>query len=463
MLGCPPAALRRMTAIALSLVALAAFTATPAHSQARAKRRGHSAGGGAGGQAGFVKLLDKDAMARGASPTPDGGCIVCGGVTQKGLFAAKLDRLGNVTWENYYGTTGWPIRDESMGYDIRPTTDGGYILTGWKLLPLTGGGTQHIMVVTKLDAKGVVGWEKQFPFKGELSRGVTVRETPDGGFFACGWTPGSYTIQADKKTVEWQYEGGVYVIKLDKNGEKSWDKLLKTIMPQHQEEKSHMAARGTDGYYVAYTYARPEGENGVNYPDATKIVRLSEDGQVVWERELSYELGNWARATGIEGTSDGGAVIVGNTETNKVVQGTRLMGFAVKINHDGNWQWKRLFGRLDEKSCGENRPYSVRQTQDGGLILSGETRASWPKAKYGTAWIVRLGPDGTVLWDKIYGREGTSGYLFSASQAPDGGYVAAGYMDKELSYPYVIKTDANGGAKDEIVTTYSKIYEAAVP
>jgi len=71
----------------------------------------------------------------------------------------------------------------------------------------------------------------------------------------------------------------------------------------------------------------------------------------------------------------------------------------------------------------QDRGFSVRETQDGGYILTGETRSFGDTL--GDVYVIRTGPQGDTLWTRVLGGtrpdRGTS-----VQQVRDGGYIIAG-------------------------------------
>jgi len=84
--------------------------------------------------------------------------------------------------------------------------------------------------------------------------------------------------------------------------------------------------------------------------------------------------------------------------------------YIVKLNSSGQLQWNRTIG-----GPGQNRAYSVVQTNDGGYVVAG-----WGQS-FG-ACFVKLTSEGTVQWTRAL----PIGYpAWSIVQTTDGGYAAA--------------------------------------
>ncbi|MDP2841419.1 MAG: hypothetical protein Q8O17_03985, partial [Candidatus Methanoperedens sp.] len=102
-------------------------------------------------------------------------------------------------------------------------------------------------------------------------------------------------------------------------------------------------------------------------------------------------------------TADGGYIISGSTCLNRTVP---CEGLLIKTDAKGNVEWKRTY-------IGSTR--YVRQTMDGGYIAIGYL---YP---IGDFYLLRTDGNGSALWNRTY-----KGYLKSVLQTGDGGYRAAG-------------------------------------
>jgi hypothetical protein len=94
------------------------------------------------------------------------------------------------------------------------------------------------------------------------------------------------------------------------------------------------------------------------------------------------------------------------------------------------------------------RATSIQQTTDGGFIVAGDNSSlsGFPSQ----VWLVRLDPNGAIVWQKAYGTPGLTSFPFlttpKAKPTPDGGFVVV--SSKDLSpatvAAWVFKVDANG-------------------
>jgi len=123
--------------------------------------------------------------ARDVRPTADGGYVVVGGT---GSFSTngsdngwvlKLDPVGNIVWQKIFGG----LSSSANPSTVRLVPGGGYVLAGWSVL-LTD--YREKVWVVKLDVAGDIVWQKTYGGTREGGSASDVRPTTDGGFIVVG-------------------------------------------------------------------------------------------------------------------------------------------------------------------------------------------------------------------------------------------------------------------------------------
>src|ERR1017187_5093663 len=123
-------------------------------------------------------------------------------------FIQKCDKNGTPEWYQTYGGAGIV----NFFYVVRQTSDGGYIAAG---STSTNGYSSAGAYLVKTDAHGVLSWQKSFGANIYGAYFNDVKETPDHGFVAVGF---SYAID----------ENPLIVVKTDKNGNSLWTKKFRS-------------------------------------------------------------------------------------------------------------------------------------------------------------------------------------------------------------------------------------------
>ncbi|WP_337866045.1 hypothetical protein [Ignavibacterium sp.] len=117
--------------------------------------------------------------------TSDGGFLLAGatssfGAGSRDIWLIKTDQSGNQQWTK---TIGGLSSDGARS--IAKTSDGGYIITGWTLS--YGPGSIGNLWLVKTDSLGNMQWNKFFGGT-DADRGLSVKQTIDGGYIATGYT-----------------------------------------------------------------------------------------------------------------------------------------------------------------------------------------------------------------------------------------------------------------------------------
>jgi hypothetical protein len=312
--------------------------------------------------------------------TADGGFIAVGTTASFGAggwdsWILKLDNQGTVAWQKAYGTA-----KNEWTSSIQQTRDGGYIVAGTKE-PLDSTPQNPLpndVWVFKLNSDGTVVWQKTYGGTGTDSA-KSVRQTADGGYVVAGYTE-SFGL-------------GAWILKLDSNGSVVWQR-------SYGEAWGESIQQTTDGGYIV-----------AGGSDDFWVVKLDGDGAVVWEKTYGGTDGDWLFS--VQQTSDGGYVVAGSTYSFSA--GARDI-WILKLNSDGTVAWQKAYGGVDFEDGN-----AIQQTTDGGFIVAGYTLSFG--AGGDDCWLLKLNGDGTVVWQKTYGRAGADEWADSVQQTADGGFA----------------------------------------
>lgn len=164
------------------------------------------------------------------------------------------------------------------------------------------------------------------------------------------------------------------------------------------------------------------------------FLKLTGDGTIAWQKVIG---GSGSELTySIQEASDGGYIVAGHLEF-LGVGNTDV--WLLKLDPDGEIVWQKAYG-----GSGWEWPYSLARTSDGGYVVAGRTD-SFVGPDRADAWIVKLDSQGTILWQKTYGGSNDE-QAQSIQQTSDGGYIFAGQSyTTAVGYDYwLVKLNDDG-------------------
>ncbi len=297
--------------------------------------------------------------------------------------------------DGWAATYGGNNRDKARS--IQQTRDGGYIVAGGTSSFGAGGGDVWVL---KLRPDGTVEWQKTYG--GDNPDGASsIRQTGDGGYIVAG---GTRSFGAGN--------GDFWVLKLRPDGTIEWQK---TYGGDNQEGAFSIQQTTDGGYIVAGatgSFGAEEDEEDYDF----WVLKLGHDGTVEWQK--AYGGVHLDLADSIQQTSDGGYIVAGST--NSFSAGSNFDFWVLKLAPDGTVEWQKAYGGVQLDLAD-----SIQQTTDGGYIVAGSA-SSFSAESDLDGWVLKLGPDGTVEWQKAYGGVNGNSAL-SVQQTGDGGYIVAGW------------------------------------
>lgn len=298
-----------------------------------------------------------------------------------------------------------------FGRCVRQTTDGGYIIVGDT--DSFGAGNFDVWLI-KTDSEGNILWTETIGGGGE-DRGFSVEQTTDGGYIITGMTS-SYGA------------GGfdIWLIRIDSAGSTLWTKTFGGSFWDWATE----VQQTTDGGYIITGMMQPSFAAGWN----VWLIKTDSNGNSEWTRTFGTE--NTDNGMSVQQTGDGGYIVLADTYS----YGAGSSDFwLIKTDSSGISSWTKTFGGSNSE-----RSHSVRQTDDGGYIITGDTK-SFGAGDY-DVWLVKTDSDGESEWTRTFGgAEEDCGC--SVQQISDGGYIVAGYTESFGAGNFdvwLIRTDDNG-------------------
>ena len=171
-------------------------------------------------------------------------------------------------------------------------------------------------------------------------------------------------------------------------------------------------------------------------PDYILLLKMDAGGNITWQKIFSSGASNYDDGNSVRQTNDGGYIITGATVNLSVSSGMLL----AKTDATGSVLWAKAFGAPGTFNIG----WSVRQTADSGYVIGGQT-VTTPGTNY-NAYMIKTNSTGDTLWTRAYGGSNPD-YARTVQQTGDGGYMLAGYTQSfgaGGSDGYLLKTDSAG-------------------
>lgn len=297
------------------------------------------------------------------------------------------------------------------GRCVEFTSDGGYIISGHTTTYSNGFADLYVI---RTDAMGDTIWTKKYGGSG-VEHGYTISKTSDGNYIIAGVTSSNSGNGQD-----------AYLIKIDEAGNMLWEKSYGGTGDDRIEAAYETADGGI--IMVGNTNSAPSTS-----PDVF-LIKADANGNEQWTKRFGgagFDNGNV-----VQPTSDGGYVIIGQTYSYGAGSGDYWL---IKTDASGNKEWDKMFGGpgLDE---GKN----IRQTSDGGFIITGDTDSYGAGAD--DIYFIKTDAGGNMAWSKVIGSPEKEASKM-IEECPDGGYIIAG-ITRGFNFVnpngWLIKTDASG-------------------
>lgn len=318
------------------------------------------------------------------------------------LYSYQSIQAQDILWEKSYGG-----KHADYLFDVIPTPDYGFILTGSSLSKKTGNKTEDNRGdldywVWKMDEKGELDWQKSFGGTGQdLLRCVVL--TYEGGFLLAGSSESNQGL--DKKENS-NGESDFWIIKLNAKGGEEWQK---TIGGSGQDELTALVKTKDGGFLIGgSSNSEKSGDKsddsygGMDY----WVIKLDAKGELIWQKTLGGNYNDELRSIAL--SEDGGYIIGGSS--NSADNGTKTQKnigksdyWVVKLDKDGNEQWQKTIG-----GSGDDQLCVVYTSQDGNYLLAGNSISESGNDKRSSNesgtdfWVLKLDKEATILWQETY-------------------------------------------------------------
>lgn len=299
----------------------------------------------------IIECADKSFVVVGTSST----------TTNNPIRVVKLSPNGTVIWNKIYGAL-------AEAFDIVEVPGQGYLIAGQTSAnsgDVSGNHGSSDVWLLKIDTNGGKEWQKCLG--GSKADGATgLKLAPDNGIIITGWT---YSKDGDVSPINnaTTYTTDAWIVKTDNLGNIQWQKCLGSS-DSDKFESVHVTA---DGNFVAVGYLGTNLGNGRIQRDAL-VAKFGPSGNILMQN--TYGGSNWDAAVDIISGDNDDLVIVGySASIDGQVIGVRgdsdIWVFALSPTGEIRWQ-KCLGGSKEEKG------YGISRASDGGYVVVGNTQSN---------------------------------------------------------------------------------------
>jgi hypothetical protein len=288
-----------------------------------------------------------------------------------------------------------------------------------------------------LGAQGQVKFDKTNTWR--IGVGPGTQQTSDGGYIMAGTV---FVPVYENDTI---FDGDVFrlgVIKTNAYGDTLWTKLIGIGADTNNLNTSWGYAIGQfpDGSYIIV------GDNEYLGSTNLSFTKLDSNGNILW-----------AKSSDLHGDGIGISDAIMTTDGKMAMVGTLIIDannnyeqcFLMVIDTTGN---ETAGGNYGLASWDNTYLYSIKQTSDGGFIMTGNIY----KDTINSIYLLRTDACGNIIWvDNIGGAGGCVSIGYAVQQTNDGGFLVAGRsgcFSSTYTDEYLVKTDSIGNL------LWSKIY-----
>ena len=347
---------------------------------------------------------------------------------RKGSSKYKNSNTLTIQWQKTIGNNDTVTID-----DVQKTTDGGYILAGYKK------NTQNDSDywIAKLNSNADIEWEKTYGGS-NTDKATCIQQTADGSYIVAGY---SYSVNGNVTN----NNGGsdAWILKLSTNGDIEWQKTYGGSADDYFKSIKQTTDNGYIIVGVTYSNDGNIPNNQGNF-DAW-IIKIDVNGNLEWSKTFGGT--DYEQINNVQQTTNGEYLILGQTES---INGdiTNNHGnidlWIIKLQTNGNLQWQKTYGGsgFDVASC-------IQKTNDGHYIVAGITDSNDGDItnSHGDkdAWVVKIDDLGTILQQTTIGTNGSEG-VNSILQTHNNNFLVVGSSqnaNSNIKNIFIATLDAN--------------------
>lgn len=239
-----------------------------------------------------------------------------------------------------------------------------------------------------------------------------------------------------------------WIIKVDATGDLVWNKNY----GGSQDEVALAVRANLDGSFIVAGYSNSDdgnvsGHHGTISSSDFWVIKLNAIGNIIWKKSFGGSSDEVAQD--VRQTSDGGFIVTGWTNsTDGDVQNVTEQGtkyWIIKLSANGNLEWQKTYSRSLRDIS-----YSIEQTSDNGYVVVGstiETNGDFSNLNSRDYWIVKIDSMGTWEWDRSI-ENFLGDCATSVCQSSFGGIAVIGFANNDYR---LIELDLAGNIENDYI------------
>ncbi len=262
-----------------------------------------------------------------------------------------------------------------------------------------------------------IQWQKNYGGS-FYDKAESIIETNEGGYVIAGHSQSS---NHDLTSNLGNYD--CWIIKINNTGGIVWKK---TLGGSGYDYFRKIIKTPDNGYLCIGESNSPNGDIVAPFGQIDYwVIKINDAGTIEWKKNYGGSSNDWGNSVCL--TNDANYIIAGHSESNDQNSSSQIGGidfWVLKINPTGNIIWKKKYGGLQYDFLS-----SIIQTQDGGYAICGysaSTSGHFLQNMGGLdVWVVKIDVEGNIQWKNNFG-----GSLDDFSRAIiediDGNFVVVG-------------------------------------
>ena len=202
----------------------------------------------------YLLRQDRDQRPYSIQKTSDKGYIITGqnspSTNEYDIFLMKINSDLEHEWDRMSGDFDW--RDDSLGFCVQQTREGGFIITGYTngtdYNDHTNRYNMSDIILIKTNDTGIESWNKTFGEQDSRSVAHSVQQTSDRGYIIAGST--NHNTDGN-----WDY----WLIKTNSLGVEEWNRTF----GGEQNDEAWVVKQTLDGGYIVGGYINSSGSEDI--------------------------------------------------------------------------------------------------------------------------------------------------------------------------------------------------------